>query len=52
MDDSKKTYADAMNKLYDGKGNLIKRAENMRKLGLKVAKQLPQGLIDRSENEE
>lgn len=52
MDDSKKTYADAMNKLYEGKGNLVKRAENMRKLGLKVAKQLPQGLIDRSENEE
>jgi DNA recombination protein RmuC len=38
-----------MNKLYDGKGNLIRRAENMKKLGIKVNKQLPQGLIDRAE---
>jgi len=50
MDDSKKTYGEAMNKLIDGKGNLVKRAENMRKLGLKATKQLPQGLIDRADD--
>ena len=49
MDDSKKSYSEAMNKLYDGKGNLVRRAENMRKLGIKANKQLPQGLIDRAE---
>jgi DNA recombination protein RmuC len=49
MDDSKKTYSEAMNKLYDGKGNLVRRAENMKKLGIKASKQLPQGLVDRAE---
>lgn len=48
MDDSKKAYGEAMNKLYDGKGNLVRRAENMKKLGVKANKQLPQGLIDRA----
>ena len=51
MDDSKKAYGEAMNKLYDGKGNLVKRAENMRKLGVKANKQLPQSLIDRAAEE-
>ena len=50
MDDSKKSYSDAMNKLYDGKGNLVRRAENMKKLGVKATKQLPQGLVDRAED--
>jgi len=49
MDDSKRTYSEAMNKLYDGKGNLVRRAENMKKLGIKASKQLPQGLVDRAE---
>jgi DNA recombination protein RmuC len=48
MDDSKKSYSEAMNKLYDGKGNLINRAEKMKKLGVKANKQLPQGLLDRA----
>lgn len=52
MEKSKELYGEAMKKLSTGNGNLVKRTENMRKLGLKVAKQLPQGLIDRSENEE
>ena len=49
MDDSKKTYSEAMNKLHEGKGNLVRRAENMKKLGVKAGKQLPQGLVDRAE---
>ncbi|MCW3125523.1 MAG: polymerase [Bacteroidetes bacterium] len=51
MDDSKKSYSEAMNKLYDGKGNLINRAEKMKKLGVKANKQLPQGLLDRAVEE-
>ncbi|WP_218973134.1 DNA recombination protein RmuC [Labilibaculum manganireducens] len=47
MDTSKKTYATAMNKLTEGSGNLIRRAENIRELGAKVKKKLPQSLIDR-----
>lgn len=51
MDDSKKTYSEAMKKLSEGSGNLVKRAESMKKLGLKASKQLPPSLIDRAENE-
>ncbi|WP_461639980.1 DNA recombination protein RmuC [Labilibaculum euxinus] len=47
MDTSKKTYATSMNKLTEGSGNLIRRAENIRELGAKVKKKLPQSLIDR-----
>lgn len=50
MDDSKKSYSEAMKKLSEGTGNLVKRAETMKKLGLKASKQLPQALIDRAEN--
>lgn len=48
LDDSKKTYVEAMKKLYDGTGNLVKRAEKMKELGAKTTKQLPQSLIDRA----
>ena len=51
MDASKKSYSEAMNKLVEGKGNLVKRAENMRKLGLKATKTLPQAIVDRSLDE-
>lgn len=47
MDTSKNSYQDAMKKLYDGSGNLVRRAENIRELGAKVKKKLPQTLIDR-----
>ncbi len=48
MDDAKEGYVDAMKKLYDGSGNLVKRAEKMRELGAKTTKQLPQSIIDRA----
>jgi DNA recombination protein RmuC len=47
----KKTQADyeeAMKKLHDGTGNLVRRAEKMKELGAKTTKQLPQNLIDRA----
>lgn len=42
-------YKNAMNKLFEGKGNLIKRVENLKKLGAKANKSLPDSLIDRAE---
>lgn len=48
MDGAKESYVDAMKKLYDGSGNLVRRAEKMRDLGAKSTKQLPQNLIDRA----
>lgn len=49
MDDAKKEYAQAMNKLMDGSGNLVKRAEKMKELGAKATKSLPQQILDRTE---
>ncbi|MES2726307.1 MAG: DNA recombination protein RmuC [Bacteroidota bacterium] len=49
IDQSKAGYADAMNKLVDGKGNIISRFETLKQLGAKASKQLPQQLIDRAE---
>ncbi|MHB1277352.1 MAG: DNA recombination protein RmuC [Bacteroidia bacterium] len=50
MDTSKKTYSDAMNKLVDGSGNLIRRAEKLKELGAKTSKQMNDKLLDRSES--
>lgn len=46
---TQKSYESAMNKLSTGRGNLIRRAEGMRKLGLKPKKNLPLSLVDNEE---
>ena len=46
------SFDDAMNKLATGKGNLIRRAEKIRELGVKSEKKLPKNLLDKSEEEE
>ncbi|MGK7391338.1 MAG: DNA recombination protein RmuC [Candidatus Cyclobacteriaceae bacterium M2_1C_046] len=43
------SYQDAMNKLVDGKDNLIRKTERLRELGAKTSKSIDQKLIDRSE---
>jgi DNA recombination protein RmuC len=43
------SFSDAMKKLYDGKGNLVRRAELLRELGAKTNKQIDKRLIDKSE---
>jgi len=42
------SYSDAMKKLYDGKGNLIRRTEILRELGAKTTKNIDKRLLDRS----
>ncbi len=39
-------WQDAYNKLTSGKGNLVKRAEDVKKLGAKVSKSLPPNLVE------
>lgn len=39
-------WDDAWKKLVSGKGNLVKRAEDMKALGAKVSKSLPQNLVE------
>ena len=50
MDDAKNEYRNAMNKLFEGKGNLIVSVEKLRKMGAKSKKTLPQNIVDRAEN--
>jgi len=41
LDTVHKTYEDSMRKLYNGKGNLVNRAEKMKELGAKASKTIP-----------
>lgn len=49
---TQKAYDAALNKLKDGNGNLIRRAENMKKLGSKTTRSLPKEISELSEGEE
>jgi DNA recombination protein RmuC len=49
---TQRSYEDAMKKLSSGSGNLIKRAEDIKKLGARVTKTLPQNLIDKIDESE
>jgi len=46
LDTTRKTYDAALNKLHVGSGNLVRRAENIRKLGAKASKELPQKMME------
>lgn len=48
IDDTKGYYSDAMKKLYDGSGNIIRRIENIKALGAKATKSIGQNLLDKS----
>ena len=49
---SQEGYKAAMNKLTEGKGNLITRVENLKALGAKTKKSIPANLLERSKDEE
>ena len=42
-------YTNAMKKLADGRGNLIRQVEMLKKLGLRTNKSIPRNLLDRAE---
>jgi len=46
LNTTRKTYEAAMNKLQTGSGNLIRRAENIKKLGAKATKEIPKKMLD------
>jgi DNA recombination protein RmuC len=50
LDQAKGSYVDAMKKLTDGSGNLVRRAEKIKELGAKTRKQLPQSLVNRADD--
>lgn len=51
MDEAKNEYKGAMNKLVEGRGNLITSVEKIKKLGAKAKKALPQNIVDRANEE-
>ena len=46
-----KAYAAARNKLTEGRGNLVSRAENLKLLGARASKSLPAELLERASDE-
>ena len=52
IDDAKKDYSSAMNKLVEGKGNLVRSVEKIKKLGAKAKKALPESIIKKAESDD
>jgi DNA recombination protein RmuC len=50
LEAAKSDYSSAMNKLVEGRGNLINSVEKIKKLGIKTKKSLPESILKRSEN--
>ena len=50
MDEAKVEYSNAMNKLVDGSGNLVRSAEKLKRMGAKAKKSLPENLLLRAED--
>ena len=48
INSTRDTYQEAMKKLYEGKGNLVNRAEKIRELGAKNTKAIDEKLIQRA----
>jgi DNA recombination protein RmuC len=51
LDSTKETYTEAMRKLYDGKGNLVSKAEKIKELGAGATKTLDAKLLERATGE-
>ena len=49
IDESKSEYGSAMNKLVEGKGNLITSVEKLKKMGAKAKKALPEKVLLQAE---
>jgi DNA recombination protein RmuC len=52
IDESKKEYSNAMNKLVEGRGNIITSVEKLKKMGAKAKKSLPEKIIERAREED
>ena len=51
IDESKKEYSNAMNKLVEGRGNIITSVEKLKKMGAKAKKALPESLLEKANEE-
>ena len=48
LERSRKSYEQAMNQFVSGRGNLVKRVEDFRKLGVAVKKEIPAKVVDKA----
>lgn len=46
------SYTNAMKKLSEGRGNLVRQVEMLKQLGIRSTKALPKGLLDRADADE
>ena len=49
---TQKSYEASMNKLTLGKGSLVKKAQDLKELGIKTKKDIPQNILDKTEMDE
>ena len=52
MDDAKDEYKGAMNKLVEGRGNIITSIEKLKKMGAKAKKSIPETILKRAQEGE
>lgn len=52
MNRSKKMYTEAMKKLVEGDGNIVRRIENIKKMGAKAKKSIPEAILKRAQEDE
>ena len=51
MDEAKTEYRGAMNKLVEGRGNIVTSIEKLKKMGAKAKKSIPEPILKRAEEE-
>ena len=49
MDDAKSEYSGAMNKLFEGRGNIITSIQKLKRMGAKAKKSIPERILKRAE---
>lgn len=52
MDEAKQEYKGAMNKLVDGRGNIITSIEKLKKMGAKAKKSIPESILKRAQEDD
>lgn len=52
MDEAKTEYRGAMNKLVDGRGNIITSIEKLKKMGAKAKKSIPEAILKRAQEDD
>ena len=52
MDEAKTEYKGAMNKLVEGRGNLVTRVEKLKKMGAKAKKSIPEPILKRAQEDD